>query len=411
MIRPTISSGFLPLVLLTATMSLAACDRGDTQCEPSEDESSTELPGEFPGEFTYNLSDPMSYFSASFSEADGKFLEACGHAGGRLEYFDHHLEGAEGEPLRAVVCQQDAAVGGKVILTISGIHGIEGFAGSAAQIGLLMNGETLPLPAGYRAVHVHMLNPYGASWVLKENEDNVDVLKNSNRLWEQGISDSLLVEFVDRLETWNLGTPAGQEAALAVFPEMIGEYGPEAFGAALVTGQGQRPFGIAYWGSGRSWSVKVLEQIAETYLAEASELVVIDWHTAFGEYGTWNVLAADAESQALLEGWLSSTLVIANNVPSGETPFFEFLRPTPETKLVRAIIEAGTYPSEPYQAYFILNLYCRFFAGGWDSPTCAVTRTEIGEFFYPKGEDWRVALWDNFGPMWLELSAGLEAGI
>jgi len=159
------------------------------------------LPGDpFTGSYTYTFATPRDYFSTTFTEADGKFVEACGHAGGKLQYFDHRLTGADGEKLRAVVCHHGPDDAENVLFTVSGTHGVEGFAGSAVQIGQLMNPDEFALPAGWRVVHVHMVNPYGASWVLKENEDNADQLKNSGALYAQGIDNPILDELIDTIE-------------------------------------------------------------------------------------------------------------------------------------------------------------------------------------------------------------------
>lgn len=387
-----------------------ACDRGEDPTPTPAVEDEPELVGEpYEGEYTHAFADHREYYSESFTEADDKFVQACGHAGGRLEYFDHLMHGKDGEPLRAVICHQDPGDAGKVVVTLSGTHGVEGFAGSAMQVGVLMNPDTLALPAGWRAVHVHMINPYGASWVLKENEDNADALKNYAALYDQEIDNPILVEFIDRLNMPAWGDPEAQMAAMGVLPALMAEHGPEQVQHSLITGQGDRPFGIAYFGHGKSWSTGVLETMTQTYLTEAEQIVLLDFHTAVGDYGTWTVLSSEPQSQEQLARWLQGTgaPVLLQEVPSGAEPFFEPVRKPSGAPIVRALVEAGTYPADDYQLYFVLNLYCRFFAGGWESDACAFTRQEIGEYFYPKGDDWKDSTWQTFVPMWQGLMTGM----
>jgi hypothetical protein len=117
------------------------------------------------------------YYSDTVTEADGQFTMACRNAGGSIEYMANPFRGKENETLRAAVCALGNPNARAVIFTISGTHGIEGFAGSMAQIAML-KGPASYFPHGVRMVHLHMINPYGASHILKENEDNADQLKN-----------------------------------------------------------------------------------------------------------------------------------------------------------------------------------------------------------------------------------------
>lgn len=244
-------------------------------------------------------------------------------------------------------------------LGLSGTHGVEGYAGSFAQIAMLQNPDMFPLPAGWRAVHVHQINPFGASYGVKENEDNADQNKNVGRLWEKNLDNPILVEFIDALNIPALGDPAAQQAAATVPAALAMKYGPERLNNALKLGQGVRPIGIGYFGPSRSWSTQVLDRVTSTYLPSAKQVVYIDWHTAVGEFGSWTVLAVEDSSLSVLNGWMqgSGTPVLISDVPSGDNkPFFEYARGGSGTAaIVRMIVEAGTYKQEDYQAYLALS--------------------------------------------------------
>ena len=62
-----------------------------------------------------------------------------------------------------------------------------------------------------------MINPYGASFVLKENEDNADQYKNFAGLYAAGIDNPVLVEFIDAYNLPALGDPAAQQACKIEF--------------------------------------------------------------------------------------------------------------------------------------------------------------------------------------------------
>ena len=99
-----------------------------------------------------------------------------------------------------------------------------------------------------------------------------------------------------------------------------------------------------------------------------------------------------------------------NPFPSGGTELqFESIRKyANNATLTRAFIEAGTYEEIYYQPYLVRNLYCRYLEGGWTSPNCQEARSQVLEFFYPQGEDWRNLTHAHFGTMWRAFMDGLH---
>ncbi len=70
-----------------------------------------------------------------------------------------------------------AATPQRILIHSSGLHGIEGFAGSAIQLRCLE--DRLPvLRSDSTIVMVHILNPYGMAWFRRVNENNVDLNRN-----------------------------------------------------------------------------------------------------------------------------------------------------------------------------------------------------------------------------------------
>jgi len=123
------------------------------------------------------------WFSNSYAEAAGRFLIACDdlrEAGHSVTNERLHLDmvGPDGEPL----CIDVAIVGdidsGKVLMSSSGIHGVEGYPGSAIQLAI-MNEMAKQTPFDTHAViFIHAINPYGMAWWRRFNENNVDLNRN-----------------------------------------------------------------------------------------------------------------------------------------------------------------------------------------------------------------------------------------
>ena len=63
-------------------------------------------------------------------------------------------------------------------MLISGTHGVEGFAGSALQVGLLDEGIQNELSPESAVLMIHAINPYGMAHLRRFNEDNVDLNRN-----------------------------------------------------------------------------------------------------------------------------------------------------------------------------------------------------------------------------------------
>jgi Protein of unknown function (DUF2817) len=67
------------------------------------------------------------------TEATYKFKAACNDAAGSFEEINHLDKGVHGEQIQATVCMVGKSQARSTVLTISGTHGVEGYAGSMAQ--------------------------------------------------------------------------------------------------------------------------------------------------------------------------------------------------------------------------------------------------------------------------------------
>ncbi len=119
-----------------------------------------------------------NYFSGNYQEARIKFVTAAKAAGADLEHYPNPAPGAEGEKLYTDIATFNLPGVKQILVLSSGTHGIEGFAGSAIQTGLLREGITRRLPEDIGLLFIHALNPYGFSHLRRFTEDNVDLNRN-----------------------------------------------------------------------------------------------------------------------------------------------------------------------------------------------------------------------------------------
>src|SRR5262249_31179304 len=120
----------------------------------------------------------LQSFSASYGEAREKFRAAATQSGGQLESFPHPERGPDGSELSTDIAWFGPRDASSVLVTISGTHGVEGFAGSGAQVEWLMRKEPTRLPKGVAALLVHAINPYGFSWLRRVTHENIDLNRN-----------------------------------------------------------------------------------------------------------------------------------------------------------------------------------------------------------------------------------------
>uniref|UniRef100_A0A7S2X6X9 DUF2817 domain-containing protein n=1 Tax=Lotharella oceanica TaxID=641309 RepID=A0A7S2X6X9_9EUKA len=128
-------------------------------------------------------------FSIDYLQAKTRFVDLAKKINAHV--FSLELKGTKGPKGEALTI--DLAVLGDVkcstpkniLLHTSGVHGVEGFAGSAIQIDLLSrlrSDENLRQRVaglkGTKIVIVHAVNPYGMAWIRKFNENNVDLNRN-----------------------------------------------------------------------------------------------------------------------------------------------------------------------------------------------------------------------------------------
>ena len=121
---------------------------------------------------------PTKYFSADYEEARKKFLDASRAAGASIESIWHPNTGPKGTPLYTDVAFMGPKHANRILMLVSGTHGIEGFAGSGIQAGLLREGIASHLDTDMAVVMVHAINPYGMAYLRRVNEDNVDLNRN-----------------------------------------------------------------------------------------------------------------------------------------------------------------------------------------------------------------------------------------
>lgn len=256
-------------------------------------------------------------FSASYQPARAKFLETAKKADGALDSLTHPERGPDGKEIATDIAWFGPRDASRVLVLISGTHGIEGYCGSGAQIDWLLRGEQTRLPKDTAALLIHAINPYGFAWERRVTEDNVDL----NRNWIDFAGPLPANAGYDELSAW-LCPPDWSEASQQ---ETVGKllgwaqtHGMPALQQAASGGQYKHPRGIFYGGAAPTWSRKTQTNIFRSYLGSARRIAIIDYHTGLGPWGYGEQIvpvAQESKDFARARAWFGGAVTS----PSGGT--------------------------------------------------------------------------------------------
>lgn len=336
-------------------------------------------------------------FAASYGEARRKFLAACTLRGLQAQWHAHPLRGAEGEALAVDVARVGPADARRVLVLTSGVHGVELFAGSGCQIDWLLSAGPDALPAGTAVVLVHGINPWGASWLRRYNEDNADLCRNYLDFTQPLPSSARYA----RLHAAATAAP-GDEDADAVVLAFEREHGHEALYNALMGGQYAHAQGMGFGGNGPTWSRRTMEALLQQHAGSASHVCLVDYHTGLGPYGYGSMVAlqqgaALARMRAAFGAWVIA--VAEAEAPEDFAPVSGHTTPGYERALPGAEVTAGVLEFGTGRPQHMLQLLLddqRDWAQGASReallPAARQRREALRDFFYPPDGAWQASL-------------------
>ncbi|OQW64099.1 MAG: hypothetical protein A4S17_06810 [Proteobacteria bacterium HN_bin10] len=340
----------------------------------------------------------MNLFPPDYFAARAAFLDAAANAGARREARAIKARGPGGEELTIDTAWLGAAAPKRQLVISSGTHGVEGPAGTAAQVQFLR--EDWPayrLPDDAAVLLIHANNPFGYAWRRRMNEDNVDL--NRNFLdWgnEQPPRRPEYAGIVDLLNPKEF-SEASNAAFLQAAMKLVAEKGEPWVQARLTEGQYDFPGGLYFGGAGPVESNTVLRSIFTEALRHADEALVIDVHTGMGAYGD-HLLISSHERQDPAHQWLCQHFAPARveAVMSGDTRWpavsgkmgTAIAKANPHCALRWFSLEFGTFEG----ARMILGERAEnwlFHHGDRDSVQGKAILGEVWECSSPTDESWR----------------------
>lgn len=333
-------------------------------------------------------------FSPGYVTARFRFREAATRLGASLEAYPVGPKGPTGEDLclDVAIGGGDASAGTLVIS--SGLHGVEGFFGSALQLGLLETwaGGERALP---RWVMLHALNPWGFAWRRRVNEHNVDLNRN---LLLAGQAFRGSPEGYARLDGLlnPRRLPSRWEPVQLRFLLAILRHGMPALKRAIAGGQYDFPRGLFYGGNEASRLHAILDQHFARWLGASERVVHLDLHTGLGRRGACTLLIDHPTSPAQRH-WLSEYFG-PESYETADAPATAY--PTRGSfgrwasseaagrDYLYAVAEFGTYSAPCVLAALRAENQCEH----WGAPESALTeaaKRRLVEVFCPAAPAWR----------------------
>lgn len=356
---------------------------------------------------------PSRYFSASYREAHSRFLEAARAAGGTPRAEVNPAAAPDGEPLATDVLRIGPERAERVLVTISGTHGVEGYCGSGVQVGWLESGLWRDVPEEVAQVSIHAINPSGFALDRRVTEDNVDLNRNFADFAAPLPVNAGYEELHEVLcpGEWNEATVAAAERAGERYTERHGAHGLQA---AISGGQYRHPNGMFFGGSRPTWSHRALLAILERELAGARRVAVVDYHTGLGPYGYGEritVHAPGSPAERRVAEWYegdftnpavgtSTSAVLTGTNCSGIERRF------PDLELGMVALEYGTEP--------VPEILEALRADNWlhhhsdpASPLGREIKARIRNAFYGDTDRWKEAIWERGAETQRKAVAGL----
>jgi predicted deacylase len=336
-----------------------------------------------------------SFFSPDYFSAKKRFVAISQRLG--LEHHSLPLDapGPTSEPLTIDVAIAGAASPRTALVVSSGVHGVEGFFGSAVQLAFL---EGLALnwrpPESGAVVLIHAVNPFGFAWQRRFNEENIDL--NRNFLFGDqeysgspplcGVFRSALLPVSTRPR---FGFSASRMAMLAL------RHGVQSFWATMPVGQYEFEDWLFFGGRGRAQSAQLLDRFLSTLLDRCEETIHLDLHTGLGRWADCRLLVSEPDTSENAEWWKRhfgeknvSTSSGASRVYKIRGGLGAWLQAQFSRSRYRfATAEFGTYSPMRVISALVDELHCHAKLGA--APPDHRARQRLKETFVPRSPQWR----------------------
>ena len=292
----------------------------------------------------------------------------------------------------------------RLLILASGIHGIEGFTGSAIQQ-MFMQEFTSPKYFNDMGVLlIHGMNPYGFKYLRKVTENNVDLNRNSDvdrslfSIKNQGYAG--LYDFINPPEEVRHGSLGNKFFYITAIGKIVSS-SMASMRQALLQGQYEFPEGFYYGGTDFEPQIYGIQPILKEISGPYTSVFIIDLHTGYGERGKLHLFPNPVEDQKIRK----SLEFIFNgyHIDWGDTGDFYTItgdfctfvgKVLPGKFVLPMLFEFGTMDSQKTlgsirSAHIMINENQGFHRGYKNEKSEVRVKEDFMELYYPPSEVWR----------------------
>lgn len=351
-------------------------------------------------------------FSGNYAQARQAFRDAAESAGAALERYHNPATGPGGISLSTETARLGPAEAERMLVILSGTHGVECFCGSGIQVGLLKTGLAARTARNVAILLIHAINPSGFAWVRRVNEDNVDLNRNfvdHGRPHPVNAGYDALREAICPSDWTN-----GRAAADAALESYGAAHGIKALRAAISSGQYDDPAGVFYGGRTPVWSNRTLREIVRREAGKARHIAYVDLHTGLGPYGTGEIMNnhhAAYPGFHRVKDWFGGDATSEDEGSSSSAPVsgdtnVALIEELPQAAITGITLEYGTIPVKPMFDAIRADNWLHIH-GQLDSPEGRAIKAHIRQAFYPDKNDWRRMVWERAVDVVRRMAKGL----
>ena len=340
-------------------------------------------------------------FPSDYASARDAFRSAARDAGADLGGHAIGARASDGGELTIDTAYLGPGSPRAVVALSSGIHGVEGFAGSAIQCASLASGIANGRAPDTGVLWIHAVNPYGFAERRRVNESNVDLNRNFVAHPDGHVANPGYDDLFDAINPTSLDDESERRcrARLRAYAD---EHGAVAMQVALTRGQYAHPRGVQFGGTAREDSARSLQRIAADETRGAESIVWLDLHTGLGPFGSLELISEYAPGTPAFDraaAWFgpcvrSTTAGDSVSVPLCGVIEHGLEEALPGRALTPLAAEFGTYDST--------RVFWAMRADNWlhqhGDPSSALgheIRAELSEVFCPDSAEWRANVLDQ----------------
>lgn len=251
----------------------------------------------------------QQYFQDSYIESRSAFLFHAGRLQDKydsVKIFSRNVASKVDNDLTIDFCyvpaQKEAE---KLLILTSGVHGVEGYVGSAVQqmfMNEALTGETLK---NVGILFVHGINPFGFKYTRRVTENNIDFNRNCDTESSLFLSENNgyndLYGMLNPKGEANPGSLKNNFFMLVAINELLQE-SMASLRQAVLQGQYEHKHGLYFGGNGFEPQLATLSEVFQDVSKDYGTVFNIDLHTGFGERGATHLFPNPIDDEKVKTG-------------------------------------------------------------------------------------------------------------